>query len=89
MAVGFRSLSYSWIKVRSGCLRISPAQFLACILNSPDCNFMDYYMWSMVEKETNHSACNAKAKLMALIKVVFEDLSIDTEESTHQIPVPS
>ena len=46
--------------------------------NSPDCNPMDYYVWSAVEKDTNNSACNTKAELMAKIKEVFEDLPMDT-----------
>ena len=46
--------------------------------NSPDCNPMDYYVWGAVEKDTNRSACNTKAELVAKIKEVFEDLPRDT-----------
>ena len=46
--------------------------------NSPDCNPMDYYVSGAVEKDTNFSACNTKAELVAKIKEVFEDLPRDT-----------
>ena len=40
-------------------------------------------MWSAVEKASNHSADNTKAKLVTKIKEVFEDLSRDTVRNSY------
>ena len=39
--------------------------------NSPDCNPFDYYVWNMVDQETNKTLCKTKDKLKARIIVAF------------------
>lgn len=47
--------------------------------SSSDDKPMDHYVWGTVEKDTNHSACNTKARLVVKeIKEVFESLPRDT-----------
>lgn len=43
--------------------------------NSPDCNPLDYYVWSAVEAITNKTACNNKDELRDRIYQAFQNLS--------------
>lgn len=46
--------------------------------NSPDCNPLDYYLWGVVERLTNKTACNTKGELIRRICQAFRTLPADT-----------
>ena len=46
--------------------------------NSPDCNPLDYYVWSAIEQETNKTSCNIKDELKARIRTAFTNLNKNT-----------
>ena len=33
-------------------------------LTNPDCNPLDYYVWSTIEQETNKTLCDTKTKIL-------------------------
>ena len=45
--------------------------------NSPDLNPLDYYVWSIVEKEVNENPHNAKDSLKTAIVQVMSDMNKD------------
>ena len=48
-----------------------------CLSNSPDYNLL-YYLWCMVEQETNKTRCNTKIELKARITAAFINLNKET-----------
>jgi hypothetical protein len=46
--------------------------------SSPDCNPLDYYVWSICECEVNKAPHNTSASLVTKIKEVMASLSRDT-----------
>ena len=43
------------------------------LLNSPNCNSFDYYVWGTVEQETNKTPCNIKNELNS--RIIIEIIS--------------
>ena len=46
--------------------------------NSSDCNTLDYYVWDMVERETNKTLYNTKDQLKTRITAAFTNLNKKT-----------
>ncbi|XP_061516646.1 uncharacterized protein LOC133393851 [Anopheles gambiae] len=46
--------------------------------SSPELNTMDYFVWGVVERDTNRTSSNTKAELMAKIRSVFAALTRET-----------
>ena len=49
--------------------------------NSPDCNPCEYYLWGVIERDTNRTSCNTMAKLKARITRCFKELLRDQVRS--------